>query len=239
MRRYTTLAWGDLKSLSRDNFLILIYCIPVFIALLFRFAVPVAAGLVHEWVDLTAHYAFIMSFLTFMTPSFVGMVMGFMLLDDRDEDILSYMAVTPLSRTGYLVYRIISPVLVSFFLMYIMLFIAGLTPVPVVRLIPVGIMAAMEAPILALFLAAFANNKVEGLAVYKLAGIIFLAPFVGYFVPSGWQYVAGIFPPFWVSKAFLACYEPHTGYWLYLGIGFVVHETFIHLMMNRFKRRIS
>ena len=239
MKKFLTLALGDLKNVSRDSFLILIYCIPIFIALLFRFVVPVIADFVVQWVDLTVHYAFIMSFLAFLTPSFVGMVMGFMLLDERDEDILSYMAVTPLSKSGYLLYRIVSPVIISFVIMYLILFIAHLTPIPVIRLIPVGILAAMEAPMLALFLAAFANNKVEGLAVYKLTSMIFLAPFVGYFVKSNWAYLAGILPPFWVSKAFLASFEPFTGYWIFIAIGFIVHSIFIYLMLGRFNRRIS
>ena len=239
MKKFLTLALGDLKNVSRDSFLILIYCIPIFIALLFRFVVPVIADFVVQWVDLTVHYAFIMSFLAFLTPSFVGMVMGFMLLDERDEDILSYMAVTPLSKSGYLLYRIVSPMIISFVIMYLILFIAHLTPIPVIRLIPVGILAAMEAPMLALFLAAFANNKVEGLAVYKLTSMIFLAPFVGYFVKSNWAYLAGILPPFWVSKAFLVSFEPFTGYWIFIAIGFIVHSIFIYLMLGHFNRRIS
>lgn len=239
MKKFLTLAWGDLKNVTRDSFLILIYCIPVFIALLFHFAVPLIAGFVAQWVDLTEHYAFMMSFLTFLTPSFVGMVMGFMLLDERDEDILSYMAVTPLSKSGYLLYRIVSPVIISFVIMYLVLFIAHLTPIPVIRLIPVGLMAALEAPMLALFLAAFANNKVEGLAIYKLTSMIFLAPFVGYFVKSNWAYLAGVLPPFWITKAYLASFEPYAHYCLFIIVGMVVHAIFIILMLRRFNRRIS
>ncbi len=239
MKKFSALVWTDMKNVSRDSFLILIYGILLLIAILFRFGIPMVAELVKPWVDLTEHYTFIMSFLAFLTPGFVGMVMGFILLDERDEDILSYMAVTPLSKSGYLFYRIVSQMIISFLLMYVILFIAHLTPVPVIRLIPVGLMASLEAPIMALFLAAFANNKVEGLAVYKLTSIIFLAPFVGYFVKSNWAFLAGILPPFWVSKAFLSSYEPHTGYWIFIMIGFIIHGGFIYLMLNRFNKRIS
>ena len=239
MKKFVTLAWGDLKNISRDSFLVMIYCIPIFIAVLFHFGIPLVSRLVSQWLDLTEYYRFIMSFLAFITPSFVGMIMGFILLDERDEDILSYIAVTPLSKAGYLGYRIISPMFISIIVTYLVLFIAHLSPVPVIRLIPVVIMAAMEAPILALFLAAFANNKVEGLAVYKLTSLIYLAPAVGYFIKSGWAYLAGILPPFWISKAFLASYEPYAGYWLFIVAGFVIHLIFIHLMLNRFNERIT
>jgi len=239
MKKFITLVRNDLKNVSRDNFLVLIYCIPLLIAGLLRFGIPYATVLLSRWVDLTEHYVFIMSFLVFLTPSFVGMVMGFMLLDDRDEDILSYMAVTPLSKGGYLLYRIIGPVIISFVMMYVTLFIANLTPIPVIRLIPIGIMAALAAPVLALMLAAFADNKIEGLAIYKLSSLIFLAPFAGYFIESDWQYIAGILPPFWVLKSFLACYRPFTGYWLFIVIGFVVHGIYIYLMLRRFNRRIA
>lgn len=237
MRKYLALTWGDLKSISRDSFLIMIYCIPLFIATVFRFGIPYAAELVSPWIDLSEHYPFIMSFLAFLTPSFVGMVMGFMLLDERDEDILSYLAVTPLTRSAYLLYRISSPMLISFLLFYLLQWIANLTPVPIIPLIPVSIMAALEAPILALFLAVFANNKVEGLAVYKLTGIIFLAPFVGYFVRSGWQYIAGIFPPFWISKLFLAALQGDSTYGMYLLGGLFVHGGYLAIMLRLFNRR--
>lgn len=110
---------------------------------------------------------------------------------------------------------------------------------PVGRLIPVGIIAALEAPLLALFLAAFANNKVEGLAIYKLTSLIFLAPFIGYFGKSGWVYLAGILPPFWVSKAFLASFEPCSHYWTFVIIGCFVHLAIIVWMLDRFNRRIT
>jgi len=239
MKKIIALVGADLKNVSRDSLLVLIYCIILFIALLFRFGIPMAAELVKPWIDLREHYAFIMSILVFITPSFVGMVMGFIMLDDRDEDILSYMAVTPLSKAGYLIYRIFSPIIISFILVYVTMFIAHLTPVPVVRLIPVGIMAAMEAPMLALFLAAFANNKVEGLAVYKLTSVIFTAPFVGYLIKSNWAFIAGILPPFWITKAFLASFKPFAHYSLFITVGIIVHAVFIILMLGRFNRRIS
>jgi fluoroquinolone transport system permease protein len=160
-----------------------------------------------------------------------------MILDDRDERILSYLAVTPLSKTGYLFYRLLSPVILSFFCALVGLWIIHLVPLNLGRMIPVFMLSALEAPMMGLFLGTFAANKVEGMALSKGLGVLFFAPIVGYFVKSPWQMIAGIFPPYWVSKAFIAVYEPDGLYWLYIAVGLVVHLLVIYLLLVRFQKK--
>jgi fluoroquinolone transport system permease protein len=85
---------------------------------------------------------------------------------------------------------------------------------------------------------AFAGNKVEGFTMAKGLGLLDMAPFAGYFVKSPWQLLAGVLPPYWVSKAFLAIYSGE-GYWIYLLCGLAVHLMFVYVLLNRFSRRIS
>jgi fluoroquinolone transport system permease protein len=46
-----------------------------------------------------------MSFLVVVMPALVGMVIGFLLLDQRDDQTLAALQVTPLTLNGYLIYR--------------------------------------------------------------------------------------------------------------------------------------
>jgi len=226
---------SDLKNISRDRFFLLINWLPFGVALLMRYLVPLAGELVKPWLNLRAYYPLVAAFMAIMTPNMLGALMGFMLLDDRDEDILTYVSVTPLTKSGYLVYRLTIAIVVSIPGMYGVLLLTGLEPVPFLRLLPVALMAALEAPLAALFIAALANNKVEGLAVNKLTGFLFLAPFIAYLVPGNWHYLGGVLPTFWIAKAYWAAQQQTGGYLAYVVIGFIIHG-FCILLLHAFYR---
>ena len=235
MKKAITLSINEFRNIYRDNFLLLIACLPAFIGLVFRFGVPIIAKILIPYFDLSDYYPFMMSMLIILTPAMFGWLTGFTLLDDRDEDILTYMSVTPIKKSGYVAFKIAGPVVFGFFWTFLILLIAGLTPINILKLIPVAFMAALQAPIFALFVASFAKNKVEGLAIAKLGGLVFLAPFAAYFIKSGWSYLAGIIWPFWITKAYLS-----TGllYWISIIIGILIHLLYLKFFLNRFNRKI-
>lgn len=232
MKKIIALSRTEMKNITRDQFLLFITFLPVLLGVICRFGIPAVRQLVLPYFDLQEHYGFIMSFLIMMTPAMYGWVIGFTLLDDRDEDILTYISVTPLKRTGYLAFKIVGPVIFGFLWTYVVLIIAGLTPINFLKLLPVAIMASLEAPIFALVLAAFARNKIEGLAVAKLGGIVFIGPFIGYFIKSNWQILGGIFPTYWISKTYLAS---GAIYWVSLLVGLVMHGIILVLLLKKFK----
>ncbi|NCC68387.1 MAG: hypothetical protein EOM14_09405 [Clostridia bacterium] len=53
---------------------------------------------------------------------------------------------------------------------------------------------------LALFIVAFSNNRVEGMALAKLSGVVLLGLPVPFFLSSGVQYLFAGLPSFWVAK---------------------------------------
>lgn len=236
MKKIFALASGDFRNITRETILVIVTFVPVFVGLLARFGLPVVRELLLGFFDLSEHYLFIMSFLILMAPMMYGTVIGFILLDERDEDILTFISVTPLAKSGYLAYRLVSPVIVSFVFSFAVLIIAGLVRLDYLRLVPVALMAAMEAPMITLFLGAFAANKVEGLAVAKGLGLMDFAPFVGYFVKSEWQLAAGVLPTYWVAKAFMEIYVQCGGYLFYTLFGLGVHSLYIYILVRRFTR---
>lgn len=58
-------------------------------------------------------------------------------------------------------------------------------------LAPITGIAGLFAPVVAMLLAAFASNKVEGIALRKGFGIVMLGPLAGYFLQSNWQRLLG------------------------------------------------
>ena len=96
-------------------------------------------------------------------------------------------------------------------------------------------MVSIEAPIWALFLATFAENKVAGFALMKGAGVVLMIPVAAFFLDPPSQYLAGLVPTYWPSKAFwsLQAGEPYLLYWV---IGLVYHALVLWWFLKRFNR---
>ena len=101
------------------------------------------------------------------------------------------------------------------------------------------VMSGLAAPFGALFVPAFAKNKVEGLALFKLFSGIIVASFIAYIVPDPWCFFAGILPNFWITKAFLYHLTPGWEYGLLLLGGFAVHVLWISVLLWFFKRKVG
>jgi fluoroquinolone transport system permease protein len=240
MKKMLLLSLGDLRNISRDPMLMMVFIAPILMAIVMKIGLPLAAAAAWDRLafDLTVHYPFILSLVILFVPMLVGTMVGFIILEDLDENLLAYFAVTPVSKAGYLFYRIITPVLLSFFLTLVMVWIIGLVPVNYLILIPVLLIASLEAPLFALFLGVFAANRIEGLALSKAFGILLLAPLAGYLIASPWQLAAGILPPYWVSKSFLAGMEGGSLFGIFTVTGLLIHVAYIYLLLARFNRKV-
>lgn len=238
MNRTLTLLLGDLKNITRDSMLMLVMVAPLLILGLMRFGVPQISILLSTQLqfDLSPYYQLLTIFFCALLPMLFGLIIGFLMLDEKDEHILQFITVTPLTRQGYLAIKFIAPA-VSIFL-FVMLFVelSGLVQPEIFRLIPLAILLAAEAPMTGMFLVGFAENKVEGLAIGKGLGIFFFAPVAGFFIQSPLQYIAGVSPVFWVSEAYLA--PSATGYILNILGGIVVHVILFLLLLRKFNRKI-
>lgn len=230
---------ADSRLLWRDPLLVWVLLLPLGLALLFGALIPRMAEALSVAVgfDLAAYYPLIMGGYLMTAPGIVGMVIGFLLLDERDERTLSALRVTPLSMRRYLAYRVTLPLLAGTATTLVGYPLAGMTRVPVMTLIPIAAVAALSAPSLALVLATAAPNKVAGFAVVKLLNVINLLPMVAFFVPPPLQYVAGVLPAFWPMRALwsAAAGESFSGY---LGVGSVVGVVALAITAAFFDRRL-
>lgn len=227
----------DFKNIRRDALLVWIPLLPLMMTLALRFAVPPLANLLlHEFeLDLTPYYPLLMSMFTLLVPSIVGMIVGFLLLDERDEQTLLALMVTPMSNTSYLTYRIGVPLVIGFFINLITYPLAGLVPIAPLDLVIVSLLGAFTAPLTALFLAALAENKVAGLAMLKMLNGITILPVAAYFIPENWQWLAGIIPTYWPLKVFWSAVSGES-YWQYLLIGLIVNGIALMVLLRQWNK---
>ena len=149
----------------------------------------------------------------------VGTVIGFLLLDQRDDQTLSALLVTPLTLNDYVAYRLSLPMLVCLPLTLIMFPLAGLTDLTVVQVVAVALCAAPLAPMYALFIGSFAANKVQGFALAKGIGVLFIPSVVAWFVSPPWQWLLGLNPLYWPLKVFWAFDAGDAWAWAYVVAG--------------------
>jgi fluoroquinolone transport system permease protein len=194
----------DARSVARDSMLRwLLLLVPVF-ALGVRFGVPgLAAWLQGELgFDLVPYYTLLMSFVGMMAAALVGTVIGFLLLDQRDDQTLPALLVTPMSLADYLGYRLAAPTLLAIPLSLAAYGIAGLMPVSAAQVIASALTAAPLSILYALFIGSVAANKVQGLALVKGVGILWVPAVIAWFVPWPWQELAGVVPHYWPLAVF-------------------------------------
>lgn len=227
----------DIKSIARDGMLRWLIGMPVVLALVVRWGVPVLRDSLAERYafDLATYYPLLTSFLVLMVPTLMGSVVGFLLLDQRDDRTLTALQVTPLTVEGYLLYRIAVPMAVSVGLMMAMIAIADLVTMGVLPALIASVQAAPLAPLYALFVGAFAANKVQGFALLKAAGVLAWPPILAYFVSSKWQNAFGIDPLYWPVKVFWMLESGETGVGLYFLIGLSYQSLLGAILLRRFK----
>ena len=226
----------DLKNIRRDAGLIWFPIVPLVVALIIRWGVPAAARYANaQWsFDLTAYYPLIMSAFVLMAPSVIGMVIGFLLLDERDDQVLTALLVTPIPLNGYVRYRVALPLVLGLAATLLGYPIANLLPINPVDLLAVAALGSLTGPMFALVLAAFAPNKVAGFALVKLLNAASMLPIAAFFIGTNWQLIAGVFPSYWPLKVFwlAAQGQPYGGY---LALGLAVNLLALWLVWQRFK----
>lgn len=168
----------DAANVRRDALLAWVPLAPVLFALAIRVVwPPLAAGLdARRGVDLAPYEPLVMGFLLLLGPTMAGMVVGFLLLDERDEGVLHALRVTPVPLGAFLAYRLFLPIALGFALTLVAYPVAGLVPMPAWRVAVCALLAAASGPIMALVLVRFAADKVAGFVVVKAANVVNLLP---------------------------------------------------------------
>lgn len=189
----------DSKNIFRDPLIALVFAAPVLIIAVVFAGFPLVSKLLLQYLDFDAipYYPVIIAFMASVPGLLCGAVAGLMLLDDRDEKILLQISVTPFGLVRYFIYRTGFLSAICFIFTMFFLLLNPLTPLPFWKAAVIAVNISAESIMLALFLAVFASNKVQGLTLVKAGGILLLGPFAAFFIPAPWHYFTAFFPTYW------------------------------------------
>jgi len=227
----------DIRNVARDSSLKWMVFLPLLTALIIRWGLPpLTDRLLEEYgFDLTRYYPVIMSyFVVALCPMIFSTLMGFVLLDERDDQTLTALQVTPLSLNSYFAYRITLPIVLTVTLLFVIFPLAGVGVLAPSRILITAIAAAPTAPMFALFLGSVAQNKVQGFALMKLAGLPLLLPTFAFFVDTAWEYAFGIIPTYWPMKVYWMLEAGEPGIWPVVFVAVAYQLILTWVLLRRF-----
>lgn len=235
------LGLNDLKSIRREPLLLYMLVIPPVMVLVLRLILPPATVYLSENLDfdLVPYYPMLLSFFfVLQIPLLFGVLVGLLVLDEKDDSTLTALRVTPISMRGYALYRGGGAVLLSFAYVLFALLSSGFVPISLLLAIAaVALLAGLMAAVFALTVAIFASNKVEGLALTKGLSVFMLGPLAAYFVPTDWQLLFGLLPTYWPAKTFWVAGDGGN-FWPYALAGLIYSVLLLALLLRRFRAKV-
>ncbi|TCT14892.1 fluoroquinolone transport system permease protein [Natranaerovirga pectinivora] len=231
----------EVKKWLRDPLLRFLLFYPLLLSTIARFAIPYAEEQFN--FSLAGFYHIVMAGLMLMTALITGAIIGFSILDDRDDKILYAIDVSPVSFNFFVGFRfLMSYVLTLVTSIISLLIMRGLVEVPLYAMILVPLSIAFFSSIAAMAINCLASNKIEGFAMLKAVGMIIVLPIGSLFFTDAKEFFFSFEPNFWSVKAFsvsvLGEGVLNLGFWSYYVVGLVYLILMNILIFKVFKKRI-
>ncbi len=194
------------RQIARDGMLVAVMLAPLLLGSAFRFGIPALAAFLERRfpgaIILAPYYQLFDLFLCAATPYFYCFVSALVMLAENDENMVQHLAVTPVGKSGYIFSRLVFPAAFSFVISVIIVAVFALTSWSLLQNVACSFLASLFAVSLALMLFSLSGNRVEGMALGKLAGVFMLGLPVPFFIQTNAQYLFGLLPSFWIAKLF-------------------------------------
>jgi len=149
--------------------------------------------------DIAPYTSYVLSFVLLMNSGMLGIVTGFMMLDERDGNIAQLLEVTPMGRSGYLINRLLFASLPSIVYCFISFAVFNLVDLPLISIIFLASLSAMYTAIIGLLIYSWADDKVKGLTFAKGLNSLVLFAFTDLFSLYWLTYLSWFFPPYWIT----------------------------------------
>jgi len=236
------LAVNDFKNIFRDKFL-------VYAAVIFPIMVIVISQIIVQWIaptlkqtlPIASNYQIIFMLCTSMLSLIYGFIAAFLILDERDEHLLTVLRVMPISRSSYLIYRMLFLSIFSFIILLVYPPFSGLLVefphFSYINYIPIAFLLTLLTPFSALLVSTYATNKVQAFAIFKISGTVFLLPLFMFLLTDSLKYIFAPIPNFWAFMSLKEVISVGQNDYIHLGIGFVYTITLIAILFYLFNKK--
>ena len=234
MHRLYHFARQEFRHISRDQMLFLFMMAPLVLFAFVHWAVP---ALEHAFPVITGYYPYISMFGAMQTSIMMGFISAFILLEEKDEEVIQALRILPLRASTFLTYRLTGATLLATVGAWLIIRWGGLVPVREVPAILLATQFGLLAPLISLVVSTFARNKIEGLAYFKILDLIILLPMVSFFFPGWWTWLLAVVPVFWSFHAYeSAIHGSHFALWMLTG--FLVYALAMRILGHWFRKKV-
>ncbi|MHC1691906.1 MAG: hypothetical protein AB9828_02625 [Sphaerochaetaceae bacterium] len=219
-----------------DGMLIVVCFASILAGFFFRFALPWLEGVLcayfREPSILEPYYRLFDMVLNLLAPYMLCFATAMVMLDEYDQNMIGYMAVTPLQKSGYIISHLVIPAVLSALVSILLVCVFHLSVWSWPVLVGTSLLSGISGFTVALFLFAFSHNKVEGMAMAKLSGLILLGLPIPFFVHSNGQYLFIPLPSYWTARF---CLEGNVVFFL---VALVLSMAYIPWFYHKVTRKI-
>jgi hypothetical protein len=242
MANILKLAINDFKNIIRDRLLvILLVAYPFMLIVMSRILVHLIAPRIENMFPLAANFPLILMFFVLLIPFIYSFIAAFLILDERDEHILTVLRVMPVSRNSYLIIRMFFLSFFAFIVLLIFPLFSGLIDdisFSYLSYLPTAILFALFTPVSTLIVSAFATNKVQAFAIFKIGGTVFMLPIFAFFLNlDNLKYIFSPIPNFWSLLSLDSVIQSGTIDTISLFIGYIFHILLIVLLFYIFNKK--
>ena len=266
MKIYLRLLGYEMKTLLRDSMNLFMLVYPLFMMVMVGWLIPMVLSRSGVSNDSPAYALSMLTVfvLVLSIGGFIsGILLGFSLLENKDEQTIKAIAVSPITVKGYVLFKTTYAYVLGVLGTFVMIFglqsffgasfsfryqdIAfGLANLQFWQIVLFSLVSSLMTPTAGALMAAVAKNKIEGFALTKSAGIIIMMPLLVLLEAfTDWkQYLLGIVPNFWAVKAlfnesFRLNHPDNLSFMGYLIIGTIYALLIAALSIRFFIKRVN
>ncbi|MCK5761815.1 MAG: hypothetical protein KAH16_02820 [Candidatus Izimaplasma sp.] len=234
-----TVIVSEIKNITRDKMYIFFAVYPIILGYIGYLLVPY----IDNRVPVTSLVPeIIVMFLILMTSYVFGALTGFTLLDDKDDNVLMSLKITPISVKQYVIVKLVISFIFGIIASIILiLFTSFLPDAAIWEIILITFVASLQAPGVALIVNSFASNKVEGFVIMKLSAMILILPVVAFYVVEWQEIFLALAPGFWSARMIEMELVPGLDYnftfVVYFIIGVIYNIVVLSLLMKIYVKK--
>ena len=231
MKRILSSTIQVFKQIKSDPMMFAACFTPFVMGALIKFGIPFLERITD--FSLQTYYPIFDLLLSIMAPVLLCFAFAMITLEEIDDKVSRYFSITPLGKSGYLFTRLGVPSIISAVIAFIVLLLFSLEKLSIGMTICLALLGSVQAIIVSLMIITLSSNKLEGMAVTKLAALTLLGIPAPFFIDSYYQFSVGFLPSFWVGKAI-----QNNGY-INLLIALLVASIWFYVLISKLLKKLA
>lgn len=236
MQKILSLGVNDFKNIFREQILTVIFTVFPLLSLVAGIWLIPMLGEAYPAVQ--PYYPLILTFLILQVSMGVGFVVAAFFLEEKDQQLLDVLKTVPLSSTTFLTYRLVFGMLYMLGFSLLIINATSLVSVSGLQSLMMAILFTLPAPLITLVMGTFAQNKVEGLAIFKGIDLALLLPAVAFAIEGPWKHVFGIVPVHWTFQYVDAASTNGPLEWTYFWVALLFGTGVLAGLVWLFRKRV-